>query len=101
MWIGILTRRIQPKGRLSWLHDLFLDLPPTPHLQKKKKNRDCTSDWICKKMAIEISLRYVLTDSCCGWDVFFFIVTFIYLISTEYLLNRLQYIDFDEFLTGH
>ena len=32
---------------------------------------------------------------------FFLIPFFIYLISTDYLLNRLQYIDFDEFLTGY
>ena len=34
--------------------------------------------------------------------IYFFLIPFlIYLISTEYLLNRLQYIDFDEFLTGY
>ena len=60
----------------------------------------CISDWICKNMGIEIyNLSYILTEPCSG--TFFFIVTFIYLISTECLLNRLQYIDFDELLTGY
>ena len=39
------------------------------------------SDWICKNMAIEISLIYLLTESYSGAC---------FLISTEYLLNRLQ-----------
>ena len=62
------------------------------------------SDWICKNMAIEISL-VILTESRSGTHVciyiFFSFLFLIYLISTEYLLNRLQYIDFDEFLTGY
>ena len=56
------------------------------------------SDWISKNMAKEISLIYLLTD-CCSGACFLFLL-FIYLICTEYLLNRLQYVDFDEFLTG-
>ena len=45
---------------------------------------------LAKNMAIEISLIYLLTESyseAC------------FLISTEYLVNRLQQIDLDEFLT--
>ena len=34
------------------------------------------------------------------FTIIIFILLFIYLIFTEYLLNRLQYVDFDEFLTG-
>ena len=58
------------------------------------------SDWICKNMAIEISLVYLLTESCSGTYIFFSWLLFIYLNCTDVLLNRLQYLDFDEFLTG-
>ena len=58
------------------------------------------SDWICKNMAIEISLVYFLTESFSGAYIFFSWLFFIYLNCTDYLLNRLQYLDFDEFLTG-
>ena len=58
------------------------------------------SDWIFKNMAIEISLVYFLTESCSGAYIFFSWLFFIYLNCTDYLLNRLQYLDFDEFLTG-
>ena len=47
-----------------------------------------------KNMVIEISLIYWL--SLVEEHIFFF-----HLICTEYLLIRLQYIDFDEFLTGY
>ena len=48
------------------------------------------SDWICKNMAIEISLIYLLTESCSEAFSFlcFFRLLFIYLICTEYLLNN-------------
>ena len=32
--------------------------------------------------------------------IIIFLLLFIYLICTEYFLNRMQYLDFDEFLTG-
>ena len=53
------------------------------------------SDWVCKNMAIEISLIYLLTGSCSGVcvcvRVFFFLqLLLIYLICTKYLLNRLS-----------
>ena len=34
------------------------------------------SDWVCKNMAIEISLVYHLTESCSGAYIYFFMVTF-------------------------
>ena len=51
-------------------------------------------------MAIEISLVYLLTESCSGAHIFFSWLLFIYLNCTDYLMNRRQYLDFDKFLTG-
>ena len=45
------------------------------------------SDWICKTMAIEISLIYLLTGSCSGVCV---CVCFFFFITTPYLFNLYQ-----------
>ena len=49
------------------------------------------SDWVCKNMAIEISLIYLLTGSCFGVCVclcFFFF--FFFFATTPYLFNLYQ-----------
>ena len=36
------------------------------------------SDWICKNMAIEISLVYLLTESCSGVYIFFMVTFYLF-----------------------
>ena len=73
-------------------------ISPRPRLQKKIETVHLTG---FAKTWLQKSLYGIYWQILVVEHVFFFMVTFIYLISTEYLLNRLQYIDFDEFLTGH
>ena len=47
------------------------------------------SDWICKNMAIEISLIYLLTGSCSGVCVCV-CVFFFFFATTPYLFNLYQ-----------
>ena len=46
------------------------------------------SDWVCKNMAIEISLIYLLTGSCSGVCVC--VRVFFFFATTPYLFNLYQ-----------